>query len=231
MVTETTRSGALSAADDDTELAVAVIDDHEIVAFGVETILQAHGVGARVYHAASAIKVPANVQAPAVAVLDLRLHDGSTPAQSIEILTRRGLPVVVYTSADDPVLVREAIAAGAMAIVRKSSPPVELVDTIRAAANGEPSAGLDWAAALDADRDFVAECLTPNETSILALYASGETAEQIARQLSFSVHTVNKAVARIREKYRSVGRKVESRIDLFHRAAEDGVVSYFGDTP
>lgn len=209
-------------------LSVAVIDDHEIVAFGVQRILETHDLDAEVFYSVSAIQVSADVKDPAVAVLDLRLHDGSTPAESIEILNRRGLPVVVYTSADDPVLVREAIASGALAVVRKSSRPEELVQTIIAAANGEPSAGLDWAAALDADRDFVAENLTANETAILQLYASGETAEQISRSLSFSIHTVNKAVARIREKYRLAGRNVESRIDLFHRAAEDGIVSYFG---
>lgn len=210
-------------------LSVAVIDDHEIVAFGVQRILETQNLNAKIFYSTSAIRVSADVKQPAVAVLDLRLHDGSTPTESIEILNRRGLPVVVYTSADDPVLVREAIAGGAMAVVRKSSPPEELVDTIIAAANGEPSAGLDWAAALDADRDFVSENLTPNETAILQLYASGETAEQISRALSFSIHTVNKAVARIREKYRLAGRNVESRIDLFHRAAEDGIVSFYGD--
>lgn len=219
----------LTRAENGQTLSVAVIDDHEIVAFGVQRILETHNLDAKIFYSVSAIQVSADVKDPAVAVLDLRLHDGSTPTESIEILNRRGLPVVVYTSADDPVLVREAIAGGAMAVVRKSSPPEELVQTIIAAANGEPSAGLDWAAALDADRDFVAENLTANETAILQLYASGETAEQISRSLSFSIHTVNKAVARIREKYRLAGRNVESRIDLFHRAAEDGIVSYFGD--
>lgn len=210
-------------------LSVVVIDDHEIVFLGVQHAFGAANVPAQFFYADSVHNIPKNLAAPAVAVLDLRLHDGSRPAESLGYLHSRGLPAVVYTSADNPVLVREAIGAGALAVVRKSAPPSELVDSILAAAEGEPSAGLDWAAALDADRDFVTENLTKNEMAILALYASGETAEQIARRLSFSIHTVNKSVARIREKYRLDGRNVESRIDLFRRAAEDGVVSYFGD--
>ena len=210
-------------------LSIVVIDDHEIVFLGVQHAFSEAGVSADFFYADSVHKVPTLLRLPAVAVLDLRLHDGSRPAESLGYLYRLGLPTVVYTSADNPVLVREAIGAGALAVVRKSAPPSELVESILAASEGRPSAGLDWAAALDADRDFVTENLTKNETAILALYASGETAEQIARRLSFSIHTVNKSVARIREKYRQDGRNVESRIDLFHRAAEDGVVSYFGD--
>lgn len=208
-------------------LTVLVIDDHKIVAQGVEFSLQESGVKAEVVYSRGIQDVPRVLPEGTVAILDLRLRDGSTPAHCLDLLEKQNLPTVVYTSADDPILVREAISAGTLAVVRKSEPPETLVEALLLAAQGIPSAGLDWAAALDTDRDFVVDSLTPTEASVLALYASGESAKRIARRLDLSIHTVNKAVATIRDKYREDGREVESRVDLFRRAAEDGVVSFF----
>lgn len=207
-------------------LSIVVIDDHEIVSLGVEHAFANADVPAEFFYARSTQDVPVYLGDRAVVILDLRLHDGSTPTESLAFLELRNLPAVVYTSADDPVLVREAIRAGAMAIVRKSAPAQELIQNVLAAADGQPSAGLDWAAALDVDRDFVGK-LTETERAILEKYAAGEAAESIAHELAFSIHTVNKTVARVRDKYRQEGRKVESRVDLFRRAAEDGLISYF----
>ena len=205
-------------------LAIVVIDDHEIVFLGVQHAFSEAGVSADFFYADSVHKVPTLLRLPAVAVLDLRLHDGSRPAESLGYLHRLGLPTVVYTSADNPVLVREAIGAGALAVVRKSAPPSELVESILAASEGRPSAGLDWAAALDADRDFVTENLTKNETAILALYASGETAERVAQQLFISRETVLDHIRRIRTKYAAIDRPAPSKLDLYRRAVEDGII-------
>ena len=79
-------------------------------------------------------------------ILDLRLEDGSTPTQNLREIERRGLPVIAYTSAESPILVREAIAGGVLAIVRKSGPSSDLVRAIQDALDGRPSASLDWAA-------------------------------------------------------------------------------------
>lgn len=175
-----------------------------------------------------ALALPAT---PSVVILDLRLQDGSNPSENLAALRAMGAPVVVYTSADDPVLVREAIAAGALSIVRKSAPPHDLVEAVLAASRGATMPGLDWAAALDADEDFVSTHLSGKEAEVLALYASGESSDVVAHRLEISRNTVNTYVARIRDRYRSVGRAAESRIDLFRRAAEDGLVSYYAPAP
>ena len=65
---------------------------------------------------------------PDLAILELRLEDGSTPTDNIRELNERSIPVIIYTSGDERVLVREAIAAGVLAIVRKSTPDGELID-------------------------------------------------------------------------------------------------------
>lgn len=207
---------------------VLVVDDHEIVGLGVRAAFESRGEPAEVEWYRSVADIPAPTPA-GVAVLDLRLDDGSTPAANLRTLEARGLPVVIHTSADDPYLLRQAIASGAMAVVRKSAPPSELVDAVLAAARGEASPGLDWASALDTDGSFVSAHLSPVEADVLAHYATGEKSEAVARTLDLSPHSVNTYVARIREKYRRAGRPAASRVDLFRRAAEDGLISYYDD--
>lgn len=207
-------------------LSVVVVDDHEIVGLGVSQAVEESGHAMTVTHVPTVARVPRTARR-LVVVLDLRLADGSTPSENLGTLRARGVPVVVYTSADDPVLVREAIAAGALSIVRKSAPPRDLVEAVLAASKGVTMPGLDWAAALDADEDFVSTHLTPVEAQVLAHYASGEASDVVARRLNISRNTVNTYVSRIRDRYRAVGRPADSRIDLFRRAAEDGLISYY----
>ncbi|MDO4259324.1 MAG: response regulator transcription factor [Actinomycetaceae bacterium] len=204
---------------------IVVIDDHEIVGLGVKHAFMTQGVDATVRWL-SDLSHPTFAPGE-IAVLDLRLADGSTPRQNIATLAQHGVPVVVYTSADDPFLVREAIAAGALSIVRKSAPSNELVEAVQEAAEGRTRPGLDWAAALDADDDFVSSHLSGLEAQVLAAYAAGGASDAVARALGISRNTVNTYIARIRDKYRQVGRPAESRVDLFRRAAEDGLVSRF----
>ena len=98
------------------------------------------------------------------------------------------------------------------------------MDAVRAAADGEAVPGPDWASALDADEDFVARHLTSTEAGVLTYYASGATSGVVAREMDLSLATVNTYVTRIRNKYRAAGRPVHSRVDLFRRAVEDGLL-------
>ena len=201
---------------------VIIIDDHQVVSLGVRSALLDAGV------ADDALWLPAvdpaRIPAGSVVVLDLRLNDGSSPHDNITALSGAGHPVVVYTSAENPCLVREAIAAGALTIVRKSAPLDELVEAVRAAADGESVPSPDWASALDADEDFVARHLTSTEAGVLTHYASGATSGVVAREMGLALSTVNTYVTRIRNKYRAAGRPVHSRVDLFRRAVEDGLL-------
>ena len=204
---------------------IVVIDDHRVVGLGVKAAFENRGVDASISWAPTVRD--AKRMGGRVAILDLRLADGSDPDRNIADLNGRAIPVVVYTSGDDPYLVRRAIAGGALSIIRKSAPPEDLVEAVLAAADGVTFPTPDWAAALDADEDFVADHLSDLEARILTHYASGESSACVARSLSVSKNTVNTYIARIRDKYREAGRHADSRVDLFRRAAEDGLVSYF----
>ena len=210
----------------DQACSIIVIDDHDIIAKGCRLVFEDAGMPWSVCWYASL----RDVEWPdgrVLVILDLRLEDNSTPTQNLREIEQRGLPVIAYTSAESPILVLEAIAGGVLAIVRKSGPSSDLVLAIQDALDGRPSASLDWAAALDADEDFVVDYLAPIEADVLAHYAEGEKSETVAHILSLSKNTVNTYVARIRDKYRAAGRPADTRVDLFRRAAEDGLVSYY----
>ena len=213
---------------------ILVIDDHSIIAQDCQYQFTQAGLPWTVQwvpslHTAEGLPVPElgavdGRPVPDLAILELRLEDGSTPTDNIRELNERSIPVIIYTSGDERVLVREAIAAGVLAIVRKSAPDGELIDAATAALDGIPSAGLDWASTLDTDGDFVKEHLTSTEARVLACYALGATSAAVAQETGLSLCTVNTYVSRIRDKYRAVGRPVRSRVDLFRRAVEDGLI-------
>ena len=217
----------MNKSENNGSLTIAGIDDHEIIGHGIQTIFHAHDESAIVLYFPSLAQM--NVT-PDVLILDLRLADGSTPADNLAVCNDRQIPVVVYTSGDNPDLIRQAIAHGALSVIRKSISADVIIESVKAAARGETTPGLDWAAAMDADEDFVSQHLTVTEADVLTHYASGELSDSVARKLNMSPGSVTTYINRVRNKYRKVGRRVDSRVDLFLRAAEDGLVSYFGNT-
>ena len=202
---------------------VGIVDDHEATVLGVEAILADVSDLEVVGHAATVPELLAGGERFDVVVLDLRLADRAPLGENVAALNRAGARVLAFTSGEDPVLVREAARAGVCGMVRKSEPPEVLVDALRQATRGEVVASTDWAAAIDADRDN-APRLTAREAEVLALYASGEKADRVARLLGISRDTVLDHVRRIRLKYAEADRPAHTKVDLYRRAVEDGVL-------
>lgn len=157
-------------------------------------------------------------------LLDLVLADDSRPGPNVKALLDYNIPVLVYTSGDLPKLVREAAIAGAMGMIRKSELPSAIVDAVRTTLAGGVVATADWAAALESDPELVAANLTRREIEVLGLYAAGETAERVGAQLFISRETVLDHIRRIRVKYAASGRPAHTKVDLYRRAVEDGIV-------
>ena len=203
-----------------------MVDDHPAIMLGVGAILDSQPDLEVVAASASVVELLAQSEHFDVVLLDLRLADGSNPTQNLTALTRLGIPVLVYTSGDRPDLIREATRAGATGVVRKSESPEVIISAVRSMLLGEPVVTADWAAALDFDPDFVAVHLSPREAEVLALYASGETAERVAKLLFISRETVLDHVRRIRTKYAAADRAAPTKVDLYRRAVEDGLVEH-----
>lgn len=208
-------------------LRVALVEDHEVFSVGVAAILagvpQIRFCGSHPTVTSLLAETPAHVF-PDVVLLDLRLGDGSDPAQNVVVLQRRNAHVVVCSSCEDPWSVRRACEAGVLSVVRKSEPASVLVKTVLAAGRGELTASVDWASALGSEAALVVEQLDEVETQILTLYASGEKADAVGRKVARATSTVNADIGRIRRKLMEAGLDASSRAALLKCAEEAGLV-------
>jgi DNA-binding NarL/FixJ family response regulator len=203
---------------------IGVVEDHALLVAGLRALL-ADVDGLDVVGAAGTVdELLAQTTDLDLVLLDLRLADASRPGPNAARLRAAGAEVLAYTSGEDPVLVREAARADVIGMIGKSEPAHVLVGAIRAALRGEVVASTDWAAAIDADAELPAAALSPRETQVLRLYASGEKAERVAHQLGISKDTVLDHVRNIRTKYARAQRPAHTKVDLYRRAVEDGVL-------
>ncbi|MDE0572010.1 response regulator transcription factor [Demequina sp. B12] len=204
------------------QFRIALVEDHALISLGFRDLIATTDdicIDACVETVAELPEVRLDL-----VVLDLRLADSSSPADNVSTIVKRGVPVLIYTGAEDRSLIQAAARSGAAGLVRKSAAPEELLDAIRTAASGGSVFSTDWAAAIDSDSELPDAGLSEREAEVLAMYASGETAQTVARALGISRATVSDYVIRIRRKYSLVGRPATSRVDLFRRAIEDGLI-------
>jgi DNA-binding NarL/FixJ family response regulator len=199
---------------------VGVIDDHESVVEGLRAIIEEGDDMTFVAGAETVDQLLRITSDLDLVVLDLRLADGSSPHSNVTRLRDVGVETLVYTSGDEPFLVREAAAAGVLGVIRKSARKAEIQEAICIAASGRQVATVDWAAAIDSDPGFVD--LSPRLREVLELYASGEPTARVANETGLSPETVSDYVDRIRRKYRDAGRPAPTKTDLYKRAIEDG---------
>jgi DNA-binding NarL/FixJ family response regulator len=204
---------------------VAVVDDHESVRLGLRAAFADEGY--------DVVLVASNVdelitglagREVDVTVLDLSLGDGSSVTENVKQVQAAGSAVLVHSIADRVALVREALAAGAAGVIPKSSATKTVIAAAATVARGEVLNNLEWATAIDADRDFAKAELGRREREILHLYASGLPLKLAAEQLGIGYSTAREYLDRIRVKYVQVGRPAPTKVDLLRRAVEDGIL-------
>lgn len=214
---------------------VALIDDHESVRLGLEAACLRDSVGEVVFSGGTVKEYLAWRSASAsrpvdVAVLDLTLGDGTTVTENVATLVADGASVVIHSVADRPAAVREALVAGAAGVVSKSSALDDVLDAITTVARGEALNNVEWASAVDGDRDFAHAQLSAREREVLRLYATGLPLKAVAERLGVAYSTAKENVTRVRVKYVEVGRPAPTKVDLLRRAVEDGIVAPEGLT-
>jgi len=216
---------------------VALIDDHESVRLGLEAAC-ARAQTKDVVFSGSSVTEYLNwrgfSQAPPadVVVLDLTLGDGTTVTENVTKLIRDGSSVIIHSVADRPAAVREALAAGAAGVVSKSSRIDDVIAAIGTVARGEPLNNVEWASAVEGDREFADAQLSARERDVLRLYAAGLPLKVVADRLGVAYSTAKENITRVRVKYVEVGRPAPTKVDLLRRAMEDGILAESaGDAP
>jgi two-component system, NarL family, nitrate/nitrite response regulator NarL len=204
---------------------IAAVDDHPIILDSIAGWVS----GADIRVVGTAATVDALLAGPGrhadVVLLDLDLEDGTTVERNVAAILAAGPAVLVLSASDKPVAVRAAMRAGALGYALKN----EQADLIQAAIR-EVAAGRDWISARLAyifATDDAADrpVLSQQETRALQLYATGMPMKSVARRMTISDETAKQYLGRVREKYARAGRSASTKLELYHRAVEDGHIS------
>lgn len=208
-----------------TPIRVFLADDHEIVRRGIAALIDAQEDMEVVGEAETAAQARARILAvrPDVAVLDVRLPDGS----GIDVCravkqAEPGIRCLMLTAYDDEDALRSAIIAGADGYVVKDIRASTLLEDIRSAFRGkrlmDPRIAGRVAATLrePADDPRFAS-LGLRERQVLALIADGRTNRQIAERLGLAEKTVKNYVSSLLAKLGLERRTQAAVLHLEHR--------------
>jgi two-component system, NarL family, response regulator DevR len=181
------------------QIAVFLLDDHEIVRRGVKEVLEAEPDITVVGEAGTAESALARIPAlrPDVAVLDVRLPDGDGVSVCRDI--RSKMPEVaclMLTSYGDDEALFDAIMAGAAGYVLKQIRGTDLVGAVRTIASGKSMLDPEAASRLmkrmreQAARSDPLAGLTGQERRILELIGEGLTNREIGERMFLAEKTV-----------------------------------------
>jgi DNA-binding NarL/FixJ family response regulator len=184
-------------------ITVVIVEDHTLVREGTRRILTSEPglqVVGEAGRAAEALELCRRLQ-PDVALLDLRLPDGSGIRLAAELLeacpTSRS---VILSAFDDEEYVVAALEAGAAGYLVKDIPSADLIDAVRRAHEGQTVLQPSLAAALTIRHLNPRPRLSTRELEVLTLVASGLPNKLIVRRLGISERTVENHVRHVFDK-------------------------------
>jgi DNA-binding NarL/FixJ family response regulator len=206
-------------------LSVGIVDDHELVRQGLQSLLADASNG---YGEATVVYCGADPQAcadrhPDVALLDVDLGEmGPKVENSVASFVEAGIAVLLISAYDDARSIRAGLSAGALGFVPKRVSLDVLVEALRTVAKDELYLSVDLASILSAAVET--PDLSPRESDALRLYASGLSMAAVARKMGISPHTAKEYLDRVRTKYAAVGRTARTRTELYAAARTDGII-------
>ena len=187
-------------------IRVFLVDDHEVVRRGVTALLEAESDIAVVGEAGTAEQSLARVAAvrPDVAVLDVRLPDGSGVEVCREIRSRHPeVACLMLTSFADDEALLHAVMAGAAGYVLKQIHGSDLVGAVRTVASGASLLDPRSTARLlermrgESRRADPLEALTAQERQIVELIGDGLTNREIGKRLYLAEKTIKNHVSNL----------------------------------
>jgi len=186
---------------DSPRIRVLSVDDHPLLREGLAAIIDGQDDMVMISQAANGAEAIQRFREhrPDVTLMDLRLPDLSGIDAMIAI--RSEFPearIVMLTTFEGDVEIQRALQAGARGYLLKSSPPSDLLQTIRQVHAGKKRVPPDVAAQLA--EHMSSESLTTREIEVLRQVAEGHRNKDIAHQLFISEETVKVHVKHIMEK-------------------------------
>jgi DNA-binding NarL/FixJ family response regulator len=160
---------------------------------------------------------------PSIAIIDLHLGDGRTPAEIVGYFSSQRIPTLVISALNSFESVKSAFSVGAAGFVSKDS---SLEDIGRAIQN--VLAGKEWVSptlsrALNF-RESLASLLSAQELKAVILYSSGLKLEVVARRMDLAPSTVKQYIDRAKAKFRSAGFAISTKTELYKILRDEGLV-------
>ncbi|KAA3655539.1 response regulator transcription factor [Denitromonas sp.] len=206
-------------------IRLLLVDDHAVVREGYRRLLERRGDLRIVAEAGTAAVALSAVRehAPDLVVLDLALPDMG----GIELIGRLrqrdpALRILAFSMHRDPLFAAQALKAGALGYVTKSSEPSVLVQAVYRVAGGErtlsPDIAPELAMTLLDDTPGPLHALSPREFEVLRLLLDGDDHARIGERLHISPKTVQNTHYQIKRKLGA-----RSDIELARLATEHGL--------
>jgi DNA-binding NarL/FixJ family response regulator len=207
--------------------AVQIVDDHEMVADSFRRLLEREDDFTVVAVSATGQAAVDDAQAakPDVVLMDLGLPDMDGVTAAARILSiRPQARILILTGRGTNAAVMDALQAGCVGYLEKTSPSDRLVSAIRAAAAGElvlSAADLSRAVSMPAEVVTArGQHLTARELEVLELLAEGRSNQEIGDELYVSIHTIR---AHIRTLLTKLGAR--SRLEAVASARRQNLIS------
>jgi DNA-binding NarL/FixJ family response regulator len=209
-----------------------IVDDHHLIREGLRPVLKrlgGDGKEATVFEAASfeaAVEYADSHSDLDLVLLDLRLPNVAGFAALLDLQERHpGLPIVVMSGDDDPVLMREAIEHGALGFIPKTSTGEVILNALRLVLSGGTYLPREIMAAPHASPPpapppSLASSLglTPRQAEVLALLLAGKSNKSICRDLNLAEGTVKTHIAAV---FKALN--VSSRVQAVIAASKRGI--------
>jgi two-component system, NarL family, response regulator DevR len=213
----------------DTKIRVFLLDDHEVVREGLRHLLESDPDMEVVGEASTAAEALERIDEanPRVAVLDVRLPDGSGVEVCREVRSRHhDIACLMLTSFSDDEALFDAIMAGASGYVLKEVRGSDLVGDVRKVASGHSLMDPTLTARVmermrHRREEETADHLTPQEQKILDLIAEGLTNRQIAERMYLSEKTVKNYVSNMLAKL-GMSRRTEAAVYAVRHGTKGG---------
>ena len=205
---------------------VAIVDDHPMVAEGIQSILESYDdidVVATLSNGRELID-NLNTLAPDVILMDLNMPElGGLSATEIVLEQRPQTHIVILTMHDNAEYIASALSHGAMGYLLKDVPTDEIklaIDTVMA---GEQYLCTGAKGSIAPKQGGAREALTEREQTILLELAQGKSNKDVAQALEISVRTVETHRKNIKRKL-----GISSTAGLTRYALEHGVLQGTG---
>jgi two-component system invasion response regulator UvrY len=209
-------------------MKILLVDDHAVVRQGYASLLRALLPDVLVREACDGEQALQMVQdeIPNLVIMDIGLP-GISGLETTRRLRQRlpQLRVLFFSMHDELPLVRQALDAGALGYLTKTSSPEVLVEAVKRTLAGHAYIEQDLATHLacnplgDSSSDPRLRGMTQREFEIFVMLAKGMPSRQIAERLCISGKTVSNYLTLLKSKL-----QISSQAELVHLAIDAGVI-------